>query len=159
MYTYIPPEPKDWVSLGSEKEIKEESVTENRRRVSVERQRPKHSIFKNLNFATKIFDWVTHSGIIFITTFFQIKVSVKRVRREFGAPYKFKDRNVADAKDGCIDCTSFDDRAFDLKKMELDKSIQVTRSLFLVCKGKLNTIITFETSEPIILIGKKPVKI
>lgn len=35
MYTYIPPEPKDWVSLGSEKEIKEESVTENRRRVSV----------------------------------------------------------------------------------------------------------------------------
>lgn len=34
MYTYIPPEPKDWVSLGSEKEIKEESVTENRRRVS-----------------------------------------------------------------------------------------------------------------------------
>lgn len=85
VYTYIPPEPKDWVSLGSEKEIKEESVTENRRR---------------------------------------IKVSVKRVRREFGAPYKFKDRNVADAKDGCIDCTSFDDRAFDLKKMELDKSIQ-----------------------------------
>lgn len=69
-----------------------------------------------------------------LTTFFQIKVSVKRVRREFGAPYKFKDRNVADAKDGCIDCTSFDDRAFDLKKMELDKSIQVTHC-FLFAKA------------------------
>ena len=55
---------------------------------------------------------------------------MKRVRREFGAPYKFKDRNVADAKDGCIDCTSFDDRTFDLKKIELDKSIQVTVCLY-----------------------------
>lgn len=52
------------------------------------------------------------------------------MRREFGAPYKFKDRNVADAKDGCIDCTSFDDRTFDLKKIELDKSIQVTVCLY-----------------------------
>lgn len=50
-------------------------------------------------------------------------MSVKRVRREFGVSYKFKDRNVVDVKDGCIDCTFFDDRVFDLKKMELDKSI------------------------------------
>lgn len=36
MYTYIPPEPKEWVSQGSEKEIKEENVVETRRRVSID---------------------------------------------------------------------------------------------------------------------------
>lgn len=35
IYTYIPPEPKEWVSQGSEKEIKEENVVENRRRVGM----------------------------------------------------------------------------------------------------------------------------
>lgn len=41
VYKYIPPEPKDWVSHGSEKEIQEESVKEMRRRikVSVKRKR------------------------------------------------------------------------------------------------------------------------
>lgn len=34
MYKYVPPEPKDWISHGSEKEIQEESVSEMRRRVS-----------------------------------------------------------------------------------------------------------------------------
>ncbi|KAK3092104.1 hypothetical protein FSP39_025223 [Pinctada imbricata] len=85
VYKYIPPEPKEWVSQGSEKEIKEESVVENRRR---------------------------------------IKVSVKRIRKEFGAPYRFQDRNVSDAKDGYIECLPYDDRTFELKKIELDKSIQ-----------------------------------
>lgn len=85
VYKYVPPEPKDWVSLGSEKEIKEENVVENRTR---------------------------------------IKVSVKRVRKEFGAPANFKDRNVADAKDGYVECTKYDDKTFELKKMELDKSTQ-----------------------------------
>ena len=33
VYKYVPPEPKDWVSQGSEKEIQEESVIEMRRRV------------------------------------------------------------------------------------------------------------------------------
>lgn len=85
IYTYIPPEPKEWVSQGSEKEIKEENVVENRRRV---------------------------------------KVSVKRVRREFGAPANFSDRNVSDAKDAYIECTSYEDRSFDVKKEELDMSTQ-----------------------------------
>ena len=34
VYKYIPPEPKEWVSLGSEKEIEEESVTTTRKTVS-----------------------------------------------------------------------------------------------------------------------------
>ena len=33
VYKYVPPEPKDWKSLGSEKEIAEESVKDMRRRV------------------------------------------------------------------------------------------------------------------------------
>lgn len=37
MYKYVPPESKEWVSHGSEKEILEESVIEMRRRVSEEK--------------------------------------------------------------------------------------------------------------------------
>ena len=33
IYKYIPPEPKDWVHLGSTKEIEEEALKENRPRV------------------------------------------------------------------------------------------------------------------------------
>lgn len=55
----------------------------------------------------------------------QVKVSVKRVRREFGAPANFSDRNVSDAKDAYIECTSYEDRSFDVKKEELDMSTQV----------------------------------
>jgi hypothetical protein len=55
----------------------------------------------------------------------KIKVSVKRIRKDFGAPAMFKDRNVADAKDGYVECAQYDDKTFDLKKKELDKSTQV----------------------------------
>ncbi|GFS17212.1 WD repeat-containing protein 63 [Elysia marginata] len=85
VYMYIPPEPKDWVSLGSEKEIDESTVKETRRK---------------------------------------LKVSVKRIRRDFGAPTAFADRNVADVKDGAVDCTSYDDNNFDIKRIELDKAVQ-----------------------------------
>ncbi|XP_041359893.1 dynein intermediate chain 3, axonemal-like isoform X2 [Gigantopelta aegis] len=52
------------------------------------------------------------------------KVSIKRQRREFGAPYSFKDRNVADAKDGYVECTQYEDKNFNIKKMELDRGTQ-----------------------------------
>ena len=61
--------------------------------------------------------------------FLQIKVSVKRKRTEFGAPCEFQDRNVADAKDGYIECVSYKDKTFDLQTVELDKGTQVTISL------------------------------
>lgn len=85
VYMYIPPEPKDWVSQGSEKEIEESSVKETRRK---------------------------------------LKVSVRRIRREFGAPVQFADRNVGDVKDGAIDCVSYEDNNFDIKRIELDKAVQ-----------------------------------
>ena len=52
----------------------------------------------------------------------------RRVRREFGAPYHFTDRNVADAKDGHVECTPYQDGSYDLKKIELDKGTQVGHS-------------------------------
>ena len=61
----------------------------------------------------------------------QIKVHVKKVRRDFGAPVKFEDRNVADAKDGYMECTSYEDQLFDVSKMELEKGIQVRGRLFV----------------------------
>jgi len=67
---------------------------------------------------------VVHVSIVFVV---QIVVSVKRVRSEFGAPVSFSDRNAGDVKDGFIECTPYEDKAFDLQRMELDKGIQVTK--------------------------------
>ena len=33
IYRYVPPEPKEWVSLGSEVEIEEEAIVESREKV------------------------------------------------------------------------------------------------------------------------------
>ncbi|XP_071799358.1 dynein axonemal intermediate chain 3-like isoform X2 [Asterias amurensis] len=85
VYRYVPPEPKKWVSLGSEVEIEEESVVESR---------PK------------------------------IQMTIQRVRRDFGAPIKFTDRNADDVKDGFIECSSFEDKSYNVKKMEMDFGTQ-----------------------------------
>ena len=37
----------------------------------------------------------------------------------------FSDRNVSDAKDGFVECPSYDDDGYGLLKKELDKGIQV----------------------------------
>ena len=60
----------------------------------------------------------------------QIVVSVKRIRREFGAPCTFSDRNADKIKDGIIECPAYDERAFDLKRMELDRGTQVSWKLY-----------------------------
>lgn len=62
--------------------------------------------------------------ILFIF-FFQVKVSAKRIRREFGAPITFQDRNVGDVKDGAVDCLGYEEKNFGLGRIELDKSVQV----------------------------------
>lgn len=59
-------------------------------------------------------------------------MSVQRVRREFGAPVSFSDRNSGDVKDGYIECTPYEDKTFDLKRMELDKGIQVSSCSYLL---------------------------
>ncbi|XP_072024061.1 dynein axonemal intermediate chain 3-like isoform X2 [Amphiura filiformis] len=85
IYTYVPPEPKEWVSLGSEVEIEDEAVTESRQKLTF---------------------------------------TIQRIRREFGAPVKFSDHGPDDIKDGYIECVSFEDKSFNIKKMELDTSTQ-----------------------------------
>ncbi|KAK2157176.1 hypothetical protein LSH36_196g03010 [Paralvinella palmiformis] len=54
----------------------------------------------------------------------RLKMCIQRKRSEFGAPCKFTDRNVADAKDAYIECTAYEDKTFELRKLELDKDIQ-----------------------------------
>uniref|UniRef100_A0A8C3SEI9 WD repeat-containing protein 63 n=1 Tax=Chelydra serpentina TaxID=8475 RepID=A0A8C3SEI9_CHESE len=85
-YVYKPPVRKPWVSLGSEKEIEEESVNESLRK---------------------------------------IKYMISRVRREFGSKVKFTDRNASSVKDGYIECTSYQDKNFIIKKLEKDVGAQV----------------------------------
>ena len=73
-------------------------------------------------------------GILKVTSSFscitQLKVSVKRVRRHFGAPCSFTNRDSGQTKQSVIECLSYEDRGFDLKKVELDSGIQV---MFAIC--------------------------
>lgn len=54
-----------------------------------------------------------------------ISQSIVRVRKDFGAPVTFKDRNVGDAKDAYIECTAYEDASFDVVKIEQDCATQV----------------------------------
>lgn len=81
----FPRTPQPWESYGSEVEVEEETVIENRRKV---------------------------------------RFRISRKRREFGAPVFFSDRNVSDAKDGFVECPSYEDDSYGLMRKELDKGIQ-----------------------------------
>ncbi|NWS04714.1 WDR63 protein, partial [Motacilla alba] len=77
---------KPWVSLGSEKEVEEESVKER---------------------DTKI------------------KYKISRVRRKFGAPITFTDKNAADEKESYAECTAYEDDTFSIKMLERDVGVQM----------------------------------
>ncbi|KAM6326985.1 LOW QUALITY PROTEIN: dynein axonemal intermediate chain 3 [Podargus strigoides] len=83
---YKPLVHKPWVSLGSEKEVEEESVK----------------------------DTVT-----------KIKYIISRVRRKFGAPITFTDKNASQVKDSYIECLSYQDKKFSIKMLEKDVGIQM----------------------------------
>ena len=59
-------------------------------------------------------------------------MSVKRIRREFGAACTLSDRQADKLKDGIIDCPAYEEKSFDLKRMELDRGIQVFVKFILV---------------------------
>ncbi|NWV22739.1 WDR63 protein, partial [Origma solitaria] len=82
----IPEGPRPWISLGSEKEVEEESLRER---------------------DTKI------------------KFKISRVRRKFGAPITFTDRNASDDKDGYAECSSYEDETFSIKMLERDVGFQI----------------------------------
>ncbi|KAG5275640.1 hypothetical protein AALO_G00122930 [Alosa alosa] len=73
------PVPQPWVSLGSDREIEDETFTDSRPR---------------------------------------LKYKISRIRREFGAPVIFSDRNAVETKDGFMECASYQDKTFSLKEME-----------------------------------------
>ncbi|XP_072366415.1 dynein axonemal intermediate chain 3 [Scyliorhinus torazame] len=54
----------------------------------------------------------------------KVKFMISRIRREFGAPVVFHDRNDAETKDSYMDCTSYQDKNFSIKKLERDIGIQ-----------------------------------
>lgn len=61
--------------------------------------------------------------------------SIIRVRRDFGAPVTFKDRNVADAKDSYIECTPYNDESYDVVKLEQDLAVQVNTVIHFIMIG------------------------
>ncbi|NXO37575.1 WDR63 protein, partial [Locustella ochotensis] len=81
---------KPWVSLGSEKEVEEESVKER---------------------DTKI------------------KYKISRVRRKFGAPITFTDKNASDEKDSYAECTAYEDDTFSIEMLERDVGVQMVPKL------------------------------
>ncbi|KFZ54170.1 WD repeat-containing protein 63, partial [Antrostomus carolinensis] len=86
VHPYKPPVHQPWVSLGSEKEIEEESVKE---------------------------------------TITKIKYMISRVRRKFGAPITFTDKNASHAEDSYVECTSYQDKTFSIKMLENDVGVQM----------------------------------
>ncbi|XP_054459355.1 dynein axonemal intermediate chain 3 [Anoplopoma fimbria] len=52
-----------------------------------------------------------------------------RVRRKFGVPVCFSDRNTADAKDGYLECASYQDSRFSIKQMQRDCGMQAVSRL------------------------------
>ncbi|XP_036448271.1 dynein intermediate chain 3, axonemal isoform X2 [Colossoma macropomum] len=79
------PEPQPWVSLGSEREIEEESFMDTR---------PK------------------------------LCYRISRVRREFGAPVSFSTCNAVELRDSCIECSSYQDKSFSIRRMEKQCGVQ-----------------------------------
>ncbi|NXE79223.1 WDR63 protein, partial [Cochlearius cochlearius] len=94
VHPYKPPVQKPWVSLGSEKEVEEESV--------------KNKVIK-------------------------IKYMISRVRRKFGAPITFTDKNASHVKDSYIECTSYQDKTYSIKMLEKDVGIQMVPKVREAC--------------------------
>ena len=57
-----------------------------------------------------------------------MKFRISRIRREFGAPVSFTTRSASDAKDGIIECPSYEEETPCIQRKELDKGIQVVNN-------------------------------
>ncbi|XP_059839705.1 dynein axonemal intermediate chain 3 isoform X2 [Hypanus sabinus] len=60
----------------------------------------------------------------------KMKFMVSRIRRQFGAPVTLSDWNVADAKDSYVECASYQDKSFSIRKLERDIGIQAVPKLW-----------------------------
>lgn len=59
----------------------------------------------------------------------QLSYKFSRVRKKFGVPVCFSDRNTADAKDGYLECASYQDSRFSIKRLQRDCGMQAVPTL------------------------------
>ncbi|NXF32805.1 WDR63 protein, partial [Nyctibius bracteatus] len=59
----------------------------------------------------------------------KIKYMISRVRRKFGAPITFTDKNASHVKDSYVECTSYQDKNFSIKMLEKDVGVQMVPKL------------------------------
>ncbi|XP_055486751.1 dynein axonemal intermediate chain 3 [Leucoraja erinacea] len=86
-------------------------------------QEPKHKPWADLGSGIEI------EQEQFEETPVKIKFMISRVRRMFGAPVRFADRNDAEMKDSYVECASYQDKSFNIKKLERDIGIQAVSKL------------------------------
>ncbi|NXU22291.1 WDR63 protein, partial [Thalassarche chlororhynchos] len=55
----------------------------------------------------------------------KIRYMISRVRRKFGAPITFTDKNASHVKDSYVECTSYQDKTFSIKMLEKDVGVQM----------------------------------
>uniref|UniRef100_UPI00398E5900 dynein axonemal intermediate chain 3 n=1 Tax=Pristiophorus japonicus TaxID=55135 RepID=UPI00398E5900 len=59
----------------------------------------------------------------------KMKCMVSRIRRKFGAPVQFTDRNDYETKDSYVECASYEDKNFSIKHLERNIGVQAVSLL------------------------------
>uniref|UniRef100_A0A3Q2NPF8 Dynein axonemal intermediate chain 3 n=1 Tax=Fundulus heteroclitus TaxID=8078 RepID=A0A3Q2NPF8_FUNHE len=121
-----PPQPKHWISLGSEKEIGEDCLKETREK----------ALHNNTNICIITLGTQSSSLICLLTLLLallspcphQLKLQL-RVDRTFRMPLSFSDHNSADAKDSHVQCAPYQDSRFSIKKLQSDRGTQAVPRL------------------------------
>ncbi|KAI4874495.1 hypothetical protein NFI96_021870 [Prochilodus magdalenae] len=54
----------------------------------------------------------------------RLRYKISRVRREFGAPVSFSTCGAAELRESCIECTSYQDKSFSIRRMEKQCGVQ-----------------------------------
>lgn len=122
-----PSGPRPWIGLGSEREIEEESVGEMRKKVE---WLPKSTFFTVLYLPLIQPLWPLCCNLPFFFFFCgQLQYTFSRERRKFGLPVRFSDHSAADAQSGLIDCVSYEDSNFSVKRVQQDSSVQAIPKL------------------------------
>ncbi len=118
------PEPKQWISLGSEQEIEEESIKETRQKAL---QYLKNTLNIYINEKKALIHICPSIAAVYSVSFcHQLSYKFSRVRRKFGAPVCFSDRNAAD---GYLECASYQDSRFSIRQMQRDCGMQAVPAL------------------------------
>lgn len=105
------PESRPWMSLGSEQEIEEESVTESRPRV------------RQISQSKSFTGHYSSSPVCFSV---QLRYKISPLLRRCGAPVCFSDRSALDGKEGFVECPSYQDKSFSIREMERHTPIQAS---------------------------------